>query len=154
MWVEVQSEPFPVLVNLDKVRVISKNRDSEHKIWFNDNDEETIYISDEVFEKIRNHLLPKKRQSSPQQGTIESIEILDFLNEKTGRTFKPLETNLKLIDARLKEGATVEEMKQVIAKKVRDWTGDEKMEPYLRPKTLFGKEKYAQYSGELERADG
>lgn len=76
-------------------------------------------------------------------------ELLNFLNEKAGRAYKPVSANLDFIKARLKEGYTPGEMRQVIAKKCREWAGDEKMADYLRPATLFNKTKLAQYTGEL-----
>jgi uncharacterized phage protein (TIGR02220 family) len=76
-------------------------------------------------------------------------EILSFLNEKTGKTFRDLPANTDLICNRLKEGITLQECKSLIAKKVRDWKGDDKMNAYLRPKTLFNKTNFANYLGEL-----
>lgn len=76
-------------------------------------------------------------------------EVLGFLNIKTGRRYKPVKANIEMIAARLREGATVDECRQVIAKKCREWRTDEKMEAYLRPKTLFNRTNFAQYQGEL-----
>jgi len=77
------------------------------------------------------------------------IAILHYLNEKTGSKFQPVASNLKLIKARLSEGATVVEMKQVVDQKNAEWKSDEKMSDYLRPATLFNAKNYAQYSGQL-----
>jgi len=79
-----------------------------------------------------------------------AIGVLEFLNVKTGHRFKPTRVNLDLIEARLKEGYTVAELKQVIAMKVREWEHDDKMARYLRPATLFNREKFNQYAGFLE----
>ncbi|MHB1948752.1 MAG: conserved phage C-terminal domain-containing protein [Gammaproteobacteria bacterium] len=79
----------------------------------------------------------------------QAIEVLEFLNEKTGRRYRPVEANLKLIIARLKSGASVMDCRQVIAKKTREWKKDEKMSDYLRPATLFNAIKFEQYVGEL-----
>ena len=76
-------------------------------------------------------------------------DILNFLNEQTGRTYKPTETNLSFINERLKEGATPDECRQVIIKKTKEWLNDAEMYKYLRPATLFNKTKFSQYSGEL-----
>lgn len=76
--------------------------------------------------------------------------ILEFLNGKTGKQFRPVTANLTLIRARLKEGATADDCRAVIARKFREWKGSD-MEKYLRPATLFNREKFAQYSGELEK---
>lgn len=79
----------------------------------------------------------------------QALEVLQFLNEKTGRVYRPVDTNLKLITARLKSGASVTECFQIIAKKTREWQGDPKMSEYLRPATLFNATKFEQYVGEL-----
>lgn len=86
------------------------------------------------------------KEATPRQ---TAREIITFLNEKTGRAYKPVAANLELIEARLREGYTPKELRQVIAKKCREWAGNEDMELYLRPETLFGRRKFAQYSGEL-----
>jgi len=78
-----------------------------------------------------------------------AIEILNFLNSKTGRAYRPTSTNIGFIVSRLRDGATTADCRQVIAKKVREWTGDPKMDLFLRPKTLFNKTNFDQYTGEL-----
>lgn len=79
----------------------------------------------------------------------EAITVLNFLNQKTGRNYRPVETNLKMIVARLKSGVSTQDCFCVIAKKSREWKKDEKMEIYLRPKTLFNATNFEQYVGEL-----
>lgn len=79
----------------------------------------------------------------------DAREILVFLNDKAGRAYQAVDANLDFVVARLREGATAAQCRQVIAKKVREWGGDEKMAEYLRPATLFNKTKFAQYVGEL-----
>ena len=79
----------------------------------------------------------------------QAREILSFLNSKTGKEFRMVDTNLNLIMARLKSGATVLDCRQVIAKKTREWKGNEQMVQYLRPSTLFNATKFEQYVGEL-----
>lgn len=79
----------------------------------------------------------------------QAVEVLNFLNGKTGRQYKPKPGTLEPILARLREGATVDDLRAVVAKKCRDWVGDPKMNEYLRPKTLFRRENYANYEGEL-----
>jgi uncharacterized phage protein (TIGR02220 family) len=83
-----------------------------------------------------------------QKFKTQAEEILIFLNDKTGKNYRPGKVNLDFIAERLKEGATPDECRQVIAKKAREWKGSE-MEGYLRPATLFNRTKFAQYQGEL-----
>ena len=65
--------------------------------------------------------------------------IVSYLNEKAGKKFKPTIAKTKsAIHARLAEGFKVDDFKTVIDKKCAEWIGDEKMEKYLRPETLFG----------------
>ena len=77
----------------------------------------------------------------------QASDILNFLNEKTKCRFRHEDTNLKLITARLKSGASADECRAVIARKFRDWHGTE-MQKYLRPATLFNATKFEQYLGE------
>lgn len=93
---------------------------------------------------------PPQTPAAPASGLhAQALEVLAFLNLRTGRDYQPVASNMVLIKARLKEGATVDDMRMVIAKKVRDWTPDDKMREYLRPATLFNATKFAQYRGEL-----
>lgn len=101
---------------------------------------------------LKDTLIFEKQNAENKKTTTyktQALEILDFLNAKTGRAYRPVETNLKLIVARLKTGATVMNCRQVIVKKSREWKGDPKMNEYLRPATLFNATKFEQYVGEL-----
>jgi len=79
-----------------------------------------------------------------------AIGILEFLNSKRPekRGYRPTDVNLGFIIARLKEGYVEQEFKSVIAMLFRKWKGTE-MEQYFRPATLFNREKFNQYVGNL-----
>jgi len=79
----------------------------------------------------------------------QAIEILEFLNEKTGKAYRPARTNLKLIISKLESGVTKAQCFQLIAKKTREWKKIPRMLASLRPATLFHEEKFEQYFGEL-----
>lgn len=105
-------------------------------------------------------LIPDSRYMSGKPDVVQPLEpkpngkerprdvakrVLDRLNTNVGRNYAPVDANLQLIEARLHEGYTERElcaMTYVMAKK---WKGDEKMDDYLRPKTLFNKTNCAQY---------
>lgn len=74
--------------------------------------------------------------------------VLDFLNRKSGKNFRAVDTNIDLIAARLSSGATIEDCKAIIAKQARQWLGTDR-EIYLRPATLFNKTKFEQYIGSV-----
>jgi uncharacterized phage protein (TIGR02220 family) len=94
--------------------------------------------------------VPRGSTSKNAELKAQASEVLQFLNSKTGRNYQAVNGTLKPLMARLREGFTVAQCRQVIAKKTRDWASDPKMEPYLRPKTLFAQENFANYFGELE----
>jgi len=87
--------------------------------------------------------------SSSSMNNKDAGDILTYLNEKTGRNYKPVSANLSLIVARLNDGATVVECCAVIDTKVSAWIDDPKWAQYLRPATLFNATKFAQYVGEI-----
>ena len=65
-------------------------------------------------------------------------EIVDYLNLKLKTHYKDTTPKTQsLINARLKEGFSVEDFKKVIDTKYDDWYRDKKMFTYLRPETLF-----------------
>jgi len=76
--------------------------------------------------------------------TTEVSEIIDYLNLKTGRKFKPnTKLNCRSIKYILKT-YTIEDFKTVIDNKVKDWTNS-KMEKYLQPSTLFNPKHFDEY---------
>lgn len=75
---------------------------------------------------------------------IYSLEILSYLNEKTGRGYKVS----KHLAARLKDGATVQDCKNVIDVKIVD-PHFIKNPRYLNPKTLFCRENFDNYINEI-----
>jgi len=89
------------------------------------------------------------KTSKPKTNGAETSEVISYLNEKAGTNFHLVEANTKLVAARLREGATLAEIKRVIDFKVSEWSADSKMRDYLRPATLFNAEKFAQYAGQV-----
>ena len=72
-------------------------------------------------------------------------EIIDYLNQKAGKSFKHSAAgNMKVIKARWNEGYKLDQFKRVVDNKCQDWLKDEKMSQYLQPSTLFGN-KFDQY---------
>ena len=82
------------------------------------------------------------------QGEGNVKEVIDYLNAVLGTNYRASsKKNATLINARLKEGFTVEDFKSVIDKKSSSWQGTD-MAKYLRPETLFGT-KFEGYLNEL-----
>lgn len=75
--------------------------------------------------------------------------VISYLNEKAKTRYKIIETNKKLIRARLKDGYSLDDFKMVIDKKVAEWIGTDQAK-YLRPETLFGNK----FDGYLNQPSG
>lgn len=91
------------------------------------------------------YISPKKKPKVVAEDDVkipsvlpEVEEIINYLNQSTGKQFKPKSKNaLRHISARLKEGYVLEDFKKVIDIKSAKWIGTS-MEPFIRPETLFG----------------
>ena len=110
-------------------------------------------IDNGYFIVASNTLADCKQSAKPEKSRVETEDniarsILTHLNNKSGKEFKPVKVNLSLINARLKDGFSLDDLINVIDVKTSQWIKDEKMKIYLRPSTLFNSEKCAQYSGE------
>lgn len=95
--------------------------------------------------------IPKKekKETGAQKKEKEVIsEVMDYLNEKIGRSLRKDSTAARQIWHRYKDGATVEEMKKVIDDKAKEWI-DGEMKKYLHPSTLFLKRNYEKYVEQL-----
>jgi uncharacterized phage protein (TIGR02220 family) len=91
----------------------------------------------------------KKRATFPQQATCF---ILDDLNKRLSlkRGFKgSAENTIKLIQARMSEGYSIEDFITVNQKKVKQWLDDPEMSKFLRPETLYGN-KFEGYLNEVK----
>lgn len=77
---------------------------------------------------------------APISAPVEEYKlIISHLNEKAGTNFKhSSKATQTKIQARLNEGYTVDDFKEVIDTKVRDWKTDKQFAKFLRPQTLFG----------------
>lgn len=76
-------------------------------------------------------------------------EIIDYLNEKTGKNFShTAKGNKKLISGRFNDGNSLEVFKYVIDVKVADWLDDTGMKTYLKPETLFNSSNFDKYKNE------
>lgn len=80
----------------------------------------------------------------PDEREIPKLAI-DHLNHICGTRYQKTKKNLGFINARVGEGASLDEFKLVIEFKHREWSGDPSMAQYLRPETLFGPSKFPGY---------
>ena len=100
--------------------------------------EQPIPINYQLTKQLTNKDIKDIVEHSPTE-PVPYQEVVEYLNQKTGKNFKHTsKVTQRHIRARLAEGLTVSDFKQVIDKKCSDWLRDQKMKEYLRPETLFG----------------
>ena len=100
--------------------------------------EQPIPINYQLTKQLTNKDIKDIVEHSPTE-PVPYQEVVEYLNQKTGKNFKHTsKVTQRHIRARLAEGFTVSDFKQVIDKKCSDWLRDQKMKEYLRPETLFG----------------
>lgn len=80
--------------------------------------------------------------------TEETRHIIDYLNKRAGKKYSvKTKKTAQLIHKLLDNGFTVEDFERVIDIKCKQWLNNEKMNQYLRPRTLFS-EKFEDYLNE------
>ena len=111
------------------------------------------YIGNKIVEEVKLVEKPVKEKSSrqpqvkPKSNDDLIVEIIDYLNECTGKSYKATSKVATInINARLKEGYTKDDFIKVISVKATKWLNT-KFEDYLTPNTLFGN-KFESYLNE------
>lgn len=80
--------------------------------------------------------------------TDETRHIIDYLNKRKGKKHSvKTKKTAQLVHKLLDNGFTVEDFERVIDIKCSQWLNNEKMNQYLRPRTLFS-EKFEDYLNE------
>ena len=79
----------------------------------------------------------------------DAKNIILYLNSKARKNFRITKSNMKFINARLKEGVSYEDMCKIIDLKVEQWSGTS-MDDYLRPETLFNATKFETYYQQIQ----
>lgn len=77
--------------------------------------------------------------------------VLEFMNHRCSTNYRPVDSNLDLIIARLKSGVTVLQCIEVVESKREQWSTNPELRGYLRPSTIFGKTNFEQYLGQLKK---
>lgn len=105
----------------------------------------TIYYPETTSKTTTNN------QAQPDTLAQQRREVIEYLNKKTDSKFKPnAKGNKSVIDPRLKEGYTVDDMKMIIDTMYSKWHGNKFSngsmgDDYLRPETLFRVSKIEGY---------
>ncbi|HEL2510137.1 TPA: phage replisome organizer N-terminal domain-containing protein [Streptococcus suis] len=121
-----------------------------------------LNINKDIYSELDNSAEQSSEYTFPSwlnQSSIEEIKKtnpknysiyipIQYLNQETGHTYKFIATHTKFIQARYKDGYTLEDFKKVIDTKVAQWKNNSQMAQYLRPKTLFSPSNFDSYLNE------
>lgn len=111
---------------------------TNHNSLINNQEKDNRVIGEE--EKTKVEVIDKN--------SVAYHEIISYLNQVVGTSYRPTSKETqKHIKARLNDGFTIDDFKQVIDNMAFKWLKDEKMNRYLRPETLFGT-KFESYLNE------
>lgn len=104
----------------------------------NDSNNETIRTKKHIVRKQASAQRPAHSRPWNDDEVAKVAEVVEALNDTVGSHYRPTSNaTRKHVLARLREGFTVEDCKEVIRKKSEEWGGTD-MAKYLRPETLFG----------------
>ena len=136
----------------------SKGKESTLKITikqqlFNNNvtnkTEQLQQIEDDKQQQSNNNVTTLSKKKENNNNNIYSL-VIDYLNKKASTNYRASTKNTQsFINARVKEGYTIEDFKKVIDSKSKDWLNTD-FEKYLRPATLFGT-KFENYLNEANK---
>ena len=96
---------------------------------------ESIEDFTDSYEEEREKVSQKEKENHSEMVK----EIVEYLNLKTGKNFRPNnKETIKHIKARINDNFTLDDMKKVIDTQCSKWLNNPNYEMYLRPQTLFG----------------
>lgn len=121
---------------LEKIRKQTRERVRKHR-------EQKQLEASNVNVTLRNateeELEEEKNREEDKSPSLPYKNIINHLNEQADKKYKHTTNKTQgLIKARFNEGFTEDDFLKVIDNMVTEWKGNEKMEMYLRPETLFG----------------
>ncbi|MCP4763210.1 MAG: DUF4373 domain-containing protein [archaeon] len=129
----------PILEKRRKAKGYNKPRKVVSTTETNPNCKEVAPETD-IEKKRKKKEKERKEKERIREKKNMATEIIDILNNKTGKRFQQTEKNIGFIVARLNENKklTIEDFEKVIVIKMEDPHFTKNNGKYLRPETLFG----------------
>jgi len=118
--------------NLNETKEEPKRNQSETKAEANVNANANVNSNEKENQNV------DEAKVSPKKDDNVSW-VISLLNEKAGTAFRATSKETRrIVLARIKEGYTGNDFREVILYKVKQWGKDPEMSEYIRPSTLFG----------------
>ena len=129
--------------NHSRIITINKMLSTDNKMLFRGKQNVNTPLTNCLETKENKTINKTSNNKSKQKELCE--RVISYFNSKTGKNIKAIDSNIKIIQARLNENEyTFEDFKYVIDIKFAEWVNDIKMSKYIQPSTLFGS-KFDQY---------
>ena len=133
---------YKYLKTLEKLKMINLKSNNKMTIVTIENWRKYQTGDTETYQQNNNKITTKEQQNNTNKNDKNDKNIykyiVEYLNQKCNKNFKPTTKKTQsLINARIREGFSLDDFKKVIDIKCSQWLGTE-MEKYLRPETLFG----------------
>lgn len=110
---------------------------------------ESVTKNNESKSKSKSIELEKDKDIKKRENREIAKKVLEYLNQKAGKNFKPVDSNISMINARLEEGYKYEDFVKVVDVKYSEWKYTD-YEKYIRPNTLFCKSHFDNYLNQKE----
>ncbi len=87
----------------------------------------------------------KEKEEIPAEPCQVSLKVLEELCKRTGKEFKPQAAYCGGLYARIRDGATLDQLLHVVRVKCDQWMGNARMENRCTPETLFRPQNFERY---------
>lgn len=134
---------YQIIEQQNELEVNSKRTANEQQVNTNKKDKNIKELKENI--SCEANKFPHKKHINPFLNP--SKNVIDYLNETGNRNFKYTNSNLSIIQARMREGFTEKDCKNVITCKWADSNFERK---YFRPSTLFRPSKFEGYLQEFK----
>ena len=130
-----------------KYRPVFIQTTSETEAGYFRNESRTTSETEETKETLKESIKDNKNG--------EAVKVLEYVNEIGGKSYQPIDGNLKHIRARLREGYTELRLREVAwfiydIQGVDDYWWKKNLQKFFRPSTLYNSEKFPNYLEELK----
>jgi uncharacterized phage protein (TIGR02220 family) len=134
------------MLKLEKLEILNIERDSHYSIISIINWHIYQAVSEKRNSKRNRQGTGKEHKEECKEVILyceDALKVLSYLNEKTGKRYR----DASFIEARLKDGGTIDDCKRIINTKLKDSYFRENPK-FLNPKTLFRPSHWDTYLNE------
>ena len=103
------------------------------------------------YDNHTNNHMENENDNVDESNNKDAKQCIDYFNLITSSKCRHVNSNINHINARLKEGYSVNDCREVIKKKYKEWKNDKDMAKYITIETLFRSSKFDKYLNQKEK---